>query len=196
MLAAGMTVEIYLFPHYLAPFTPAFYALGLQAMRHLRLWKPGGLGVGMALTRFSVAVCVLMVCVRPFNKQLNCPVPERPVATWILNWFGPDHFVTQRSTVEDQLEQIPGGQIAIVRYAPDHDTLDEWVFNAADIDRSKVIWARDMGDADNQELLQYYKNRKAWLVQPDLPSAEVTPYPMAGKVTAVPSVEPAAWAKM
>ena len=152
--------------------------------------------MGMALTRFSVAICVLMVCVRPFNKQLNCPVPERPVATWILNWFGPDHFVTQRSTVEDQLEQIPGGQIAIVRYAPDHDTLDEWVFNAADIDGSKVIWARDMGDADNKELLQYYKNRKAWLVQPDLPSTEVTPYPMAGKVTAVPSGESAAWAKM
>jgi len=196
MLAAGMTIEIYLFPHYLAPLTPAFYALGLQAMRHLRLWRPGGLDVGMALARFSVATCILMVCVRPFNKQLGCPVPERPVATWILNWFGPDHFVTQRSIVEDQLEQIPGSQIAIVRYAPNHDTLDEWVFNAADIDGSKVIWARDMGDADNKELLQYYKNRKAWLVQPDLPSAEVTPYPMAEKVTAVPSGESAAWAKM
>ena len=28
-------------PYYLAPFTAAFYALGLQAMRHLRLWRLG-----------------------------------------------------------------------------------------------------------------------------------------------------------
>jgi hypothetical protein len=196
ILAAGMTIEIYLFPHYLAPFTSAFYAVGLQALRHLYQWKPGGQPVGRAMTHWLVSICVLMVVLRLFDKQLNCPVPERPVSTWICNWFGPDHFVTQRSVVAAKLEQLPGRQIAIVRYSPDHEPIDEWVFNAADIDRSKVIWARDMGDAENQELLRYYKDRKAWLVQPDLPSAEVTPYPMAGKVTAVPSVKPAAWAKM
>ena len=42
VLAAGMVIEIYLLPHYAAPFTAAFYAIGLQMMRHLRVWKPEG----------------------------------------------------------------------------------------------------------------------------------------------------------
>jgi len=183
VLACGMAIEIYLFPHYLAPFTAAFYALGLQAMRHLYVWNPGSQPVGSAITRSLVAICVLMVALRLFNKQLNCPVPERPVSTWICNWFGPDHFVTQRSTVEHQLEQLPGSQLAIVRYSPDHDPIDEWVFNAADIDGSKVIWARAMDPENDLKLIHYYGHRRAWLIQPDSPSAQVMPYPVPEQVT-------------
>jgi hypothetical protein len=40
------------------------------------------------------------------------------------------------------------------------------VFNNADIDGSKVIWARDMG-AQNVELLQYFNQRRVWLLEPD-----------------------------
>ncbi len=184
VLAAGMTIQIYLFPHYLAPFTGAFYAVGLQAMRHLRLFSPGGQAVGMAIVRFSVAICVVMAVLRLFDQQLHCPVPERPVSTWICNWFGPDHFDTERGAVERTLTQLPGEQLAIVRYSPNHDPIDEWVFNAADIDDSKVIWARAMDPAEDRELIQYYSKRKAWLIQPDKPSAEITPYPVPEQITA------------
>jgi hypothetical protein len=183
VLACGMAIEIYLFPHYLAPFTAAFYAVGLDAMRHLYVWNPGGQPVGRAIARSVVVICVLMVGLRLFNKQLNAPVPERPVSTWICNWFGPDHFVTQRSLVARQLEKYSGGQLAIVRYAPDHDPIDEWVFNAADIDASKVIWARAMSPEDDLQLIHYYRQRKAWLVQPDSPSNEIAPYPVPEQVT-------------
>ena len=47
VLTAGMAIEIFMIPHYLAPFTAAFYAIGLQAMRHLRVWKPEGKPVGL-----------------------------------------------------------------------------------------------------------------------------------------------------
>jgi hypothetical protein len=183
ILAAGMAIEIYLFPHYLAPFTAAFYAIGLQAMRHLYVWTPSHQPVGQAITRSIVAICVLMAVLRLFNQQLHCPVPERPVSVWIVNWFGPDHFVTQRSIVENRLEQIPGGQLAIVRYAPDHEPIDEWVFNGADIDSSKVIWARAMDTQSDLELIHYYNQRKAWLIQPDSPSQEIIPYPVPQQVT-------------
>jgi hypothetical protein len=63
-----------------------------------------------------------------------------------------------------------------VRYQPGHDfILNEWVFNMADIDGSKVLWARDMG-AQNSELIQYFKARKAWLVEPDYHPVRLTPY--------------------
>jgi hypothetical protein len=124
-----------------------------------------------------------MAGIRPFDKQLNCAVPERPVSTWICNWFGPDHFVTQRSIVEQQLEGMQGQQLAIVRYSPDHDPIDEWVFNGADLDGSKVIWARAMDSESDQQLMRYYGGRQAWLIQPDDANAEVTPYPLARQVT-------------
>ena len=48
----------------------------------------------------------------------------------------------------------------LVRYAPDHNVLEEWVYNHADIDGSAIVWARDMGDAANRELLDYYRAAK------------------------------------
>ena len=75
------------------------------------------------------------------------------------------------------LEELPGRQLAIVRYAPSHQPMDDWVYNSADIDGSKVIWARDMDAASNRELFEYYKDRKVWLVQPDTGPVSVTPYP-------------------
>ena len=69
-LAAGMLIEIYLIPHYLAPFTAAFYAIGLQAMRHLKVWSPEGKPVGATLVRLSVLVCVALGAARVFARQL------------------------------------------------------------------------------------------------------------------------------
>jgi hypothetical protein len=54
------------------------------------------------------------------------------------------------------------------------------VYNPADIDTAKVVWAMDMGAARNQELIDYYKDRQVWLVEPDKDSAKWGPYP--GKV--------------
>jgi hypothetical protein len=65
-----------------------------------------------------------------------------------------------------------------VRYSAKHNPYDEWVYNAADIDHSKVIWAREMGAPDDLELIQYYADRTVWLVQPDAPGAALTPYPL------------------
>jgi hypothetical protein len=50
------------------------------------------------------------------------------------------------------------------------------VYNAADIDHSKVVWAREMDPASNRELLRYFKVRKAWLVEPDFNPPRVSPY--------------------
>jgi hypothetical protein len=186
VLAAGMAIEIYLIPHYLAPFTAAFYAVGLEAMRHLYQCRPGGQPVGRAMTHWLIATCVLMTAIRPFNKQLGCPIPEKPVSTWIVSWYGPDHFVTERSLVEHQLQQGTGGQLAIVRYSRDHDPLDEWVYNGAEIDSSKIIWARSMDAANDAELIHHYGQRRAWLVLPDSASERLVPYPLAPQVTGVP----------
>jgi hypothetical protein len=184
VLAAGMAIEIFLIPHYLAAFTAAFYAIGLQAMRHLRLWRPGGQPVGAAMVRYSVMICVIMCGLRLYAGPLHLALPEWPASNWNSSWYGPDHFGTERVRVEKVLNQLPGKQLAIVRYSSQHNPFDEWVYNAPDIDGSKVVWAREMNASDNLELTRYYKNRQVWLVQPDTEPAQVTAYAMPGELAA------------
>lgn len=184
VLGAGMAIEVYLAPHYIAPFTAAFYALGLQGMRHLWQWTPAGQNVGRAIVRLSVTACLIMTGLRPFDRRLGFAIQERPFIGWVAWWYGPDRFGIDRASIQRQLESLPGKQLAIVRYSPDHYPQDEWVYNSADIDGSKVIWAREMSAAKDRELFNYYSNRKVWLVQPDLPQNSVlSPYPLTGQMT-------------
>ena len=86
-----------------------------------------------------------------------------------------------------QLQQLPGPQLVIVKYGSNHDVDREWVYNDADIDGAKVVWARDMGKDGNHELLQYFRDRTIWFLDPDKPSPDkpspdspsprLTPYP-------------------
>jgi hypothetical protein len=176
VLACGVAIEIYVIPYYLAPFTAAFYAIGLQMMRHLRVWKSGRSPVGLALVRLTVVACLAMAVVRVVAEPLHLGPPEWDPGNWHFVWFGPQHFGTERAQVEERLKQLPRDQLAIVRYGDDHNPLDEWVFNGADIDGSKVVWAREMDAADNLELLHYYRNRQVWLVEPDAIPARIEPY--------------------
>jgi len=177
VLAAGMVIEVYLLPYYLAPFTAALYGVGLQMMRHLRVWKSGRSPAGLALVRFIVAVCVAMTGVRVLAVPLHLGPPAWDPGKWNLTWYGPQHFGTERAQIETRLSQLPEGQLAIVRYGGNHYSVDEWVYNDADIDGSKVVWARDMGPPDNQDLIRYYGDRKVWLVEPDAIPARIEPYP-------------------
>jgi hypothetical protein len=178
ILTAGMAIEIYMLAHYLAPFIAAFYAIGLQAMRHLRVWKPEGKPSGLAMVRLTMTVLVLMAGIRVFAEPLRMAPPEWTPGNWNFTWYGPEHFGVERGQIESWLEQQPGKQLVIVRYFGNHYPLDEWVYNRADIDGSKVVWAREMDAKDNLELIHYYGDRRVWLVEPDAIPARITPYPM------------------
>jgi len=177
LVVCGVLLETWLIPHYWAAITPALYAIGLQAMRHLRQVRLSGQPAGAALLRFSLLSCVILTGIRLCADPFNLALAPWPSAAWASEWSGPGRLGLPRAQVERSLAAQPGGQLAIVRYAPAHSPIDEWVYNAADIDGSPVIWARDMDSASNQELLRYYSGRKAWLVEPDVVPARVTPYP-------------------
>jgi hypothetical protein len=81
--------------------------------------------------------------------------------------------------LEAQLLSLPGPQLVLVRYRPNHDPLLEWVYNGADIDRQKVVWAREMGAEKNRELIRYYSDRRVWLLEADEVPPKLTPYQTA-----------------
>jgi hypothetical protein len=167
----GLLVETWFIPHYAAPFTAGIYALLLQCMRHMRICKPRGRCAGLFLVRVTPGICVLLVVLRLIAGPLHIQLP----AVKSLNPYGSQLAGLARTGIEKQLESYPGGQLAIVRYSPDHDTYGEWVYNAADIDNSKVVWAHEMGPMKDHALLSYYKDRSVWLVEPDCDPPRVSP---------------------
>jgi hypothetical protein len=46
-----------------------------------------------------------------------------------------------------KLKEEQGRHLVIVRYGPRHSEHDEWVYNEAEIDGARVLWARDMDAA-------------------------------------------------
>jgi hypothetical protein len=152
----GLSVETWLLPHYAAPATCLAFLFVVESMRHLRLWKPDPYRVGMGLVRAVPIICVAMILFRLSAAMLHLPVePAWPRGN------------LHRARVLDRLEHTPGVHVVIVRYGSRHAVDDEYVYNRADIDRAKVVWARDMGDAKNEELLHYFSNRRIWLLKPD-----------------------------
>lgn len=182
-LIPGATIMVYLIPHYLAPFTAAFYAIGLQAMRHLRFWRPEGRPAGVALVRLTITLCFLLAILRLFASPLRLENPEWPAGNWVLMWVGPEHFGTERADIQAYLERLPGKQLAMVRYARQREPLDQWVYNSADIEGSKVVWAGEIDPVSDREFLNYYRDRKVWLVEPDAVPAKLSPYPIVGSGT-------------
>jgi hypothetical protein len=48
------------------------------------------------------------------------------------------------------------------------------VYNRADIDRAKVVWAREMSPAEDRELKSYFRDRKIWVVDADAAEPRLT----------------------
>ena len=178
LLGVGMAIEVYLIPHYVAPFTAAFYAIGLQSMRHFRQLRLSCAPVGRTLSRLLILVCLLMGAARLAVGPLHIQMVEFPAGSWDFFWYGPGHFGTQRAQAQAKLAAHPGKQLAIVRYSASHYAMDEWVYNGADLAGSQLLWARSMGPKQDRELIAACPDRTPWLIQPDNPAATVTPYPI------------------
>jgi hypothetical protein len=92
--------------------------------------------------------------------------------------------------IAHELQAIPGKHLVIVQYktAPPgqpgvpewgiHDPDHEFVHNAANIDASRIVWAHDMGESENNELIHYFHDRQVWLLNGDDPNPQPEPYPL------------------
>ena len=57
---------------------------------------------------------------------------------------------------------------------------DEWVYNGAEIDNAKVLWARELDAEQNAKLLACFKDRTIWVVTPDSDNTFLGPYTPPG----------------
>ena len=164
IFVTGLAVEVWFLPHYFAPVAALLYLFLTQCMRHLRWFEWKDRPAGLAFVR---AVCVIYVATVALRLGLAV-AHVHPEKEW-------QHGDMGRANIARELGGQPGQHVVLVRYAPDFDLDREWVFNGADIDGQKIVWARDMGAEENQELLDYYRGRKFWMVEAD-GTARVEPY--------------------
>jgi len=170
---AGYALEVYSFPHYIAPGTCLAFALVLGAMRNVRSWKWREQPVGLAITR---AIPLIAVAVVVLSAAWVMSLP--PGEGWATMSYSPSGSVLMldRARLLAKLQQEPGRHLVIVRYSATHSPHLEWVYNRADLDAAKVVWARDMGPAKNQELLAYFKDRQVWVINVDDTPPRLLPY--------------------
>jgi hypothetical protein len=161
----GLAVETWTLPHYFAPATGLLYLILLQGMRHLQLWKRRGQQTGMKLVRMIPVVCVAMIILRLVAVGEHAQIePDWPRGNWT------------RVRVMERLSRLSGRQLVLVSYGLGHTVDDEYVYNGADIDSAKIVWARDMGPEQNQELVDYFHDRQVWILEPDHSSPLLTSY--------------------
>jgi len=163
---AGTNVYPYFYPHYVAALTSVFLLMSVLGLKVVHQWKPWLAGVVLAACagQFLFWYGVHLYAEERFMRLNQFP-PN------YINWGDPEG----RDAVQERLNAAPGKQLVFVRREEKRGST--WVHNAADIDNSQIVWARDLGPAENEELKRYYKDRTVWLLEPDLRPPRLTRYP-------------------
>jgi hypothetical protein len=154
--------QTWLLPHYLAPILPLEIALILFGMIEVEKWtwrgKPSG--------RFIVRITAFMLCGLSITFFCISRVKHEKYDSWEYD----------RPLVIHRLEKLEGQHLVVVKYQPNHNGFREWVYNGADIDGSKVVFAQDMGAERNARLIDYFQARKLWILDPDASPPDLQPY--------------------
>ncbi len=134
-------------PRKVAPVACLVVFLVVQGLRLLSTdhWKRKPYGAALAFGLVSLTVVSVAVSFHPIFRA----------PAWAQS--------RARAELMHELTKSKGQHLIIVRYSQNHWAHFDWVYNKADIDKAKVVWARDLGDRKNQDLVSYFKDRKIWL---------------------------------
>ena len=176
LFSLGTTFYPYFYSHYIAALTCLFVLIAVAGLAQLSRWEIRGIAVGGECARILLFLCAAHFV---FWYGLHVSRDDALIAamTPYETWDNINHGDPQgRIAIQRQLLTAPGQQLVFVRYWPQHQ-FQEWVHNAADIDRSRIVWARDLGPEENQRLLRYSPQRTAWLLEPDAHPPRLAVYP-------------------
>ena len=158
--------------HYIAAVTGLFVLMSVTGLERLSRLKTGGREASTVLVFLCVAQFLFWYGAHLFEKA-EAARAVQPYETWdAINHASP----VRRIYVNNLLAGLPGKLLVFVRYYPRHIFQDEWVYNAADIDGARVVWARDLGAEEDEKLIRYYPGRRVLLLEPDQPVPKLAEY--------------------
>ena len=153
---AGCAMDARLFPHYAAPGTALVYVLAGLAVKTAWRSAAGSPVERRLLAAGLVALFLVTTAVGLFTPKNR------------FYFSATDYHVkAKRALTEDRLRHEPGDHLVLVQYGPGHDPWEELVYNGADIDGSRVVWARSLGIEKDSDLIRYYSKRTVWLLEED-----------------------------
>jgi hypothetical protein len=156
VIAISTVVALSVFPfepYYFAHLVPAVLILTIAGIQSLPAGSFIGL-VGVLLPAAQLLAILLFVA-------------KHSVAPSV----GPN----AREGVEARLTSLEGRHLVVVK---EECSPANWgfVYNDADVDASKIVWAKDLGPKDNAALLAYYRDRHIWLLEIERGEARIRPF--------------------
>ena len=144
--------------------------------------SPSGRGWGEGRARPESCVA----CVHPWRRASRRLRLVRALVLAQLIGFVPyawfhvrqpaGEFASRRAELVRRLQASPGRHLVIVRYGSDYNIHQEWVYNGADIDAARIVWARQMNPAADRQLVEYFRDRHVWLLRADETPPRLVPY--------------------
>jgi hypothetical protein len=175
LVAIGSNFYVYFFPHYIASEASLMVLIAITALDRLSRLKIRGVDSGADAARLIVFLCFAHFAFwYGLHASANADLENAMwrYETWdTINGADPDG----RIAIDRDLASLPGKQLVFVRYGPRH-VFNEWVYNGSEIDSQRVVWARDLGTADDETLRRYYPDRTAWLFEADATPLKLLPY--------------------
>jgi len=141
---AALLLEVWINGHYTAPYTVVELILIVAAGRAMWYRLAASRGRGLAF------LAVTIVLFTPLAMDYAAAIQAHP---------------SERSALIRQLESKGGKHLVLVDYAPNWDSVHEWVYNGADLSGSKVVFAHLRSDLENRLLMDHFPGRTAWIVR-------------------------------
>lgn len=189
LFALGTNFYPYFYPHYIAAVTCLFVLVSVVGLERLSRLTIRGFAAGREAAQLLVMLCAVQFLFW-YGFHLFAGTNAAMTMLQFDTWDDVNHGdPLGRIAVRDRLAQAPGKQLVVVRYWPQH-RFQEWVQNEADIDRARVVWALDRGDAENEKLRRYFADRTIWLLEPDARPPLLRPYVEEPKIEPPKPAEP------
>ena len=165
LFCSVLLFHTWFWPHYFAPIFGLVLVLLMQAMRLLRIIRWRGRPIGRLIMRASVVLSLLSL----INLALTLKHNEQTHWAWSA----------QRAQINSRLQQDAARHLIIVPSNMKRSEHEAWVYNEADIDAAKIVWAHEMDEMRNRQLLRYFKDRQSWLLNLDTEPPTLMPYSLS-----------------
>jgi len=152
------------YPQQSASETALIFVFVVEGWRVLRLWRrrerlgiaaARNLAAGFAMATMILALGLAAGPMLPSNWSL-----AGRVLAGLKSSPGP------RDLAVAWLQRIPGKHLVFVQYGTQHNWYDEWVFNEADLNSSKIVFARMCTPESDASLAAAMPDRLVWVADP------------------------------
>lgn len=149
-LCAGLLCISFVIPQYGAPAAPLLFLAIMIGLRAMLDWRPRGRAMGRALAPIMFGLALVSI---PIMRILEMQPDAKNQRALVRR---------QVDTVMPKLEAAPGKHLVLVNVLQNSLMTYMWLQNSPDLDRSKIVWAWDLGSEKNRDLIEYFRDRQLW----------------------------------